>query len=559
MTNVPLREYSPPGRVRLPGRRGAAPHRTGCHHAGVPAQDRGGERPFGSRILGRAAEPVSVLRVRVQSLLTGAVLSANVLGAASVVVLHLFVVPRPSLIDTDQRILAMVLAPVYFAVATVVGTLWGTKRELRRLSWLTDERDPTPEDQRATLRTPARLLRLQAVLWFGAVVVFGVLSIPGGWRVVVRTELTIALAGIVTCTISYLLSEVALRPIVARALGEQPDEAFRAPGLASRSLLGWFVGTGVPLSGVAATSLVALTEGGLSTTQLARTTLGVTGITMVTGVMLQLLAVRGVIDPLQGLQRALRRVERGDLSTRIVVYDGSEIGRLQVAFNRMVEGLEERERLHHLFSGHVGDEVARAALAHGVRLGGEQCEASTLFVDIIGSTALGERLPPETVVAVLNAFFEHVVAAVDAEGGWVNKFEGDAALCVFGPPDGLGDHQRAALRAARALRVRLDRLSQEFGVEAAIGVASGTVVAGHVGSTERYEYTVIGDPVNVAARLCELAKQEPCCVLATAVTVAAAGPEEAVHWEGRDPVVLRGRSAPTSVSALRPVPPSARP
>src|SRR5262249_17507855 len=150
-------------------------------------------------------------------------------------------------------------------------------------------------------------------------------------------------------------------------------------------------------------------------------------------------------------------------------------------------------------------------LSKGAALGGKLHQASVLFVDVVGSTGLAQRIDPRTVVALLNRVFDAVVETVTAEGGWVNKFEGDAALCIFGPPAGLVEHATAALRAACTLRARLSSIAidRDRSIDAGIGVATGTVVAGNVGAEQRYEYTVIGDPVNEAARLTELAKTHP--------------------------------------------------
>ena len=122
-------------------------------------------------------------------------------------------------------------------------------------------------------------------------------------------------------------------------------------------------------------------------------------------------------------------------------------------------------------------------------------------------------LPPTEVVRLLNRFFRVVIEVVEAEGGLVNKFEGDAALCVFGAPVASADPAGDALGAARRLAERLDREVPEIGF--GIGVSAGTAVAGNVGSESRFEYTVIGDPVNEAARLCDLAKQRPERLLAS--------------------------------------------
>ena len=202
------------------------------------------------------------------------------------------------------------------------------------------------------------------------------------------------------------------------------------------------------------------------------------------------------------------------------------ISNLQAGFNRMVAGLRERAAIQDLFSRHVGHEVAAQALERGTGLGGESRRASVIFTDLIGSTAMAEVLPPGEVVATLNAFFQAVQDTVSAQGGWVNKFEGDGALCVFGVPGFQPDHEARALRAARALRIRLAELAAEHpGLEAGIGVSSGTVVAGNVGTEERYEYTVIGRAVNEAARLTDLAKQRPGRLLASDGAVRAAGIE----------------------------------
>ena len=152
--------------------------------------------------------------------------------------------------------------------------------------------------------------------------------------------------------------------------------------------------------------------------------------------------------------------------------------------------------------------MAAAALENEgeVELGGEQRELAAVFVDLIGSTRMASRRPPQEVVALLNRFFRLVVEVVEEHGGWVNKFEGDAALCVFGAPIARPDAAGDALRAARTLGERIE--SELEGADAGIGVSAGLAVAGNVGSRERFEYTVVGDPVNEAARLCELARRE---------------------------------------------------
>lgn len=190
--------------------------------------------------------------------------------------------------------------------------------------------------------------------------------------------------------------------------------------------------------------------------------------------------------------------------------------------------------------------MARRALEHGTELGGQERDVAVLFVDLIGSTQLAETKPPTKVVHLLNEFFRVVVDTVGRHGGFVNKFQGDAALAIFGAPIEHPDSAGAALSAARELHDELLPVlgSAEFG----IGVSAGRAIAGHIGAQARFEYTVIGDPVNEAARLTELAKLEDGHVLASAIAVSGALDAEALCWNVGEIVELRGRTAPTQLA-----------
>jgi adenylate cyclase len=213
----------------------------------------------------------------------------------------------------------------------------------------------------------------------------------------------------------------------------------------------------------------------------------------------------------------------------------------------MLTGLRERDRVRDLFGRHVGEEVARSALGRGLELGGEVRDAAVLFVDLIGSTAFVAEHDPKETVETLNRFFGIVVDVVSVHGGWVNKFEGDAALCVFGAPTEHPQAAAAALAAARELRRRLGRELKVL--DAAIGLSAGKVVAGNVGTAERYEYTVIGDAVNEAARLTDLAKRNPGRLLASEEIILRAGEREVDRWQLGEQYLLRGRSRATRVAA----------
>jgi adenylate cyclase len=361
--------------------------------------------------------------------------------------------------------------------------------------------------------------------------------------------LGVVLGGAITGAIGYLLAERILRPIVARALAHGVPEQPASPGVATRMLLAWALGAGAPLLGVAAIAIGELTGEEESAERIAGAVLFLAIAGLVVGLFAIRLAARSVADPVESVRGAQRDVESGELEAEVPVYDGSEVGLLQAGFNRMVGGLRERELLRDLFGRHVGAEVARHALERGTKLGGEVRPCAALFVDVVGSTALTAARPAPEVVELLNRFFAVIVEVTRERGGWVNKFEGDAALCVFGVPVADADPASRALAAARELCERLAREIPEL--RAAIGVSFGDVVAGNVGAAERYEYTVIGDPVNEAARLSELAKARPSRLLASEAIVDAADAGERELWSLADSVTLRGRAGPTRLAEPR--------
>jgi adenylate cyclase len=260
------------------------------------------------------------------------------------------------------------------------------------------------------------------------------------------------------------------------------------------------------------------------------------------GALATSLAARSIGAPLRGMVEVLEAVGTGNLDVQIPVDDVGEIGMLQNGMNEMLAGLRERDRIHDLFGRHVGSAVALEALRDGVTLAGEVREVVALFVDITGSTALTHTTSPREFVAMLNRFFGIVVEAVEDAGGLVNKFEGDAALCIFGAPVVLADPATAALSVARRIR---DAVRASGEVEIGVGVAAGRVIAGQVGAATRLEYTVIGDAVNEAARLTDLAKTVPGGLLATAAVLSRATEEERRFWVPGQTVTLRGRPVPT--------------
>jgi adenylate cyclase len=511
----------------------------------------GRPHPFGSRVLGSSDQSARSLRIRVQLLLTALLVSTNVISAGMVVVISIFVLPS----ETPSRNMVVALAiavPVYVGVAVVVGATIGTAMSLRALRWATEDREPDPADRRTALRVPVRLTILQAGMWLAATMLFTLLSVILQPERALATGLTVGIAGIVGCGIAYLLTEFTLRPISARALAAAPlTDRPRGVGVGDRMVIFWFVGTGAPVVGLLVGALRALTgDDDITRTQLAVVCLVVCGVVLTFGLMVTVLNARSVVAPVVSVRDALLEVERGRLDREVVVYDGTELGQLQSGFNQMVHGLREREHIRDLFGRHVGQEVAEAAAELGeVELGGESRAVTVVFVDLVGSTTYATENSPADVVAMLNRFFAVVVDEVDRHHGLVNKFIGDAVLAVFGAPVELDDHPGAALAAARAMAARLAAEVPEIG--AGIGVGTGEVVAGNVGHHSRFEYTVVGDAVNTAARLTELAKDVEGRLLATWATVEAAGEGEAAQWQESGSTTLRGRAAETTLATPR--------
>lgn len=518
--------------------------------------NRRGRSPFGARILGSADQSPRRLRIRVQLLLTAMLLSVNLVGIAAVVVIAQFVVRAPDF-TRDVWIAIAIATPIYVVVATVIGIVWGTAQSLRSLRWATrnDGYVPTTLERRRALKVPLELTVMQLTLWGGGTVLFTVLAALLQPNRAVATGLTIGIASMVVCCISFLLTEFTLRPVSARALANAPESVrVRGVGVGGRMVIFWLLGTAVPLAGLFVAALLALVlrgENRPTLNELAIVTLVAVTVVLLAGFFVTALNARAVVAPILSVRDAMREVQQGHFDSDIVVYDGTELGLLQSGFNHMVHGLREREQIRDLFGRHVGDDVAAAAIDETgeIQLGGEVRTVSVLFIDLIGSTTYATEHSPTEVVDVLNRFFGVVVDEVNNRRGLVNKFIGDAVLAIFGAPVPLEDHATAALAAARAMAERLEAEVPEVG--AGIGVATGTVVAGYVGHEARFEYTVIGDSVNSAARLTELAKEVDGHLLATWDSIEAADELERARWRQEGETVLRGRSEPTPLAVPR--------
>jgi len=500
----------------------------------------------GSWLLGSASEPIARHSVRTQFILTVFILTANIIGVAMVGLLVTVAFPLPSVFSDAPWWMPFVVTPAYITGALVLGFVWATRRMARLVRWAIEDKTPTPTDQRNTFLAPWRLTVIHLILWGGgtvlAVTLYGLVN-P---EFIPKLLFSVSFSGIVVSTSCYLFTEFALRPIAALALAAGRPPRRVVAGFMSRLMSAWVLGSGIPVAGIIIAAVFSLVLDDMTRTQFAVAVLIMGSAAFVFGFMLMWIASWMSTTPVRVVLTALQRVEQGDLDTRLTVFDGTELGELQSGFNSMVSGLNEREHLRDLFGRHVGREVAAAAELHRPQLGGEEEHVAIVFVDMVGSTKLVASRPATEVVDLLNRFFGVIVDEVERHHGLVNKFVGDAVLAVFGAPVHLHNPEDEALAAARAIVAGLRSAVPEC--QAGIAVTGGQVVAGNVGAKERFEYTVIGETVNEAARLCELAKSTPGWLLASSCAVTGASENERAHWSLGDTVTLRGLDQATRLA-----------
>lgn len=284
--------------------------------------------------------------------------------------------------------------------------------------------------------------------------------------------------------------------------------------------------------------------------------LGAAGGVLLAALALAFALARGISRPVGTLVRAARRVGRGELDTEVALQSRDELGELGRAFNEMTRGLRERDRIRRTLEQYVSREVADEILRHPERAprAGVRRELTVGFVDIGGFTRLADALAPEAVVARLNEYLDLVCQAILAEDGTVNEFLGDGVVAFWGAPVAQADHAARACRAALACRDRLEALAARWraaegpAVSFRLGLHTGELVVGEVGSKERRAYRAVGDAMNLAARLEAANKVYGTRILISEATRAQAG--EAVVAREIDTVRVAGRSAPVRVFEL---------
>jgi adenylate cyclase len=472
---------------------------------------------------------------------------SNTIGAVIALVLPMFVIPLPPYRPGEERSTTFFLVSVaiYVGAALPLGIWLGRRAQRSAREWLLSGRPATLRDQRIVLRTPSRLFLVQMFFWLPAAVLFGGLSLGRGFLGGLWVATIVALAGATTAASTYLLAERILRPIAAKALSHGAQGDFRTSGVRRRAILAWVLGTGVPVGGLLAVGIVSLSTGDGSRRQVLIAVIVLSGIGVLVGFSTASAVARATAGPILGVSRALRKVQEGDLDVSVPVYDATEIGRLQVGFNAMVVGLREREKLRDAFGTYLDPEVAALILREGTDLDGEELEVTVMFIDIRGFTSYASETEAHEVVTRINQLFSTVVPIVHEHEGHIDKFVGDGLLAVFGAPRRNEHHADSALAAARAIAAAVPEVDPDLGI--GIGLNSGPVVAGNVGGGGRLEFTVIGNTVNIAARVESATRDTGDDVLLSASTrELLADPPELV---ARDGIRLKGREGEVTLYA----------
>ena len=455
-------------------------------------------------------------------------LPANLLGAVVSFAYFTFVDAMTAVPTQTPVRGAVVSFVVGFTLIAVLVTVW-INRWARVLDQI-DGRYPTSvEARRRALMLPYALAGITFCGWALAGLLWGVLrplqlgvfTVERALRFIFGNTLV---AGTVTTALVFLVAEHLWRKKLPAFFPEgAPSEVAGVLRLRVRTrLLVIFLLVGVvPLSVLGMMSyrrallLPGLDPPGAAAivANLLVASIFIASVGIAAAVGLALFVANSVAAPLRNLQAAMRDVERGNLDAHCAVLSNDEIGAVAEGFNRMAHGLREREVLRETFGKYVSREVRDEILAGRVSLEGQVQEVTILFADLRDFTSWVEATPPREVVQDLNAYFTEMEAAIRGHGGLVLQFIGDEIEAVFGAPIARIDHAESAVRAALEMRTRMDGLNAErrragkVALRHGIGIHTGRVLAGNIGSGERLAYALVGDAVNLASRIQDLNKQ----------------------------------------------------
>ncbi len=376
---------------------------------------------------------------------------------------------------------------------------------------------------------------ISAVAWFLCIPVFLIsLSLAGrslGAQVFWHLPISFAVSGFIALTQSFFLVELVshwgLFPVFFKNVRADRLKGIRPISLRVRGLM-WAISAGIcPIGSLLLLIFAPVSPG--TNPQWFGLFVGTIGIAF--GLCSAVLIGRSVAEPVNQLRSAAQSVTEGQLDIEVPLRRADEFGALISEFNRMVAGLREKEQLRKTFGLHVGRKAAEQILARDPGLGGTEQEITVMFVDIRSFTARSAELAPNEAVGLLNEFLRAMVEVVEGEhGGMINKFLGDGFMALFGVGSDSRNHAERALAAGRSMQRAMERLNfervarGEDPIKIGIGINTGPVIVGSIGSPDRMEFTAIGNTVNVASRIEALNK-----VLGTSLLLSKATREALRH------------------------------
>ena len=471
--------------------------------------------------------------------------TAFLIGAGSVVLIGYYY-------DADRSdvvsVIALTCALTAVAIAIVLRRIY--KRLGPLTSWIAGARGPAETEAawQTAVNLPIELIRRDA-----GFPVFGV-AVPVSIAAVVLYNLSwfaffpILMGGLIalgySAILHYLALELAMRPIlfdINAALVKpvkitRPSIPLRVKLLASLPLIN--VITGV--------TVAALTSDGGGVEALSLNVLVALTVAFLISFELTVLLSRSILRPVEDLEAATERIRQGRFDEHVPVTTADEFGELSSAFNQMVDGLAERERLREAFGTYLDEEVARHIISEEYDPAGREVDVSLVFCDVREFTEHSASASATEVVSRLNELFEVIVPIIGRHRGHVDQFIGDGLLAVWNAPENVANHADRAVQCAVEI-ARTVNSRRPGGFTIGVGVNSGTVVAGSIGGAGRLSFSVIGDAVNLASRVEGMTRETGDPVLITEAT--RAGLSETIEVQARGRMEIRGYEEPIDLYA----------
>ncbi len=466
----------------------------------------------------------------------------NMLGAVSTFIYFGFILPS---IQKDPAI------PEYFStlfflagigVTAFLGFFLLKRKSVRILYEVADGRQDISEFdsamiyhlQREALQFPVVVTVISFLVWILAGFIFGFIEplITAVIFNVVTPDLVlclrqflgiILLGGVVTCMVLFFILENAWRPHIPKFFPE--GHLNRVKHVLKISVRKRFlvVTLGIiliPLPVIVTTIVSNISQlhlaDALTRSQLISSLywelLFISMDSLIIALMMAYFLSKSISTPLLQIKNAIKAVENNDLDTRVEIMSNDELGDVAQGINAMISSLNESRRVRDSFGRYMGEEIRDEIMLGKISLDGEMKRVTLLFSDLRNFTSLVEKNHPRQVVKILNQYFNEMTLAVKEHKGLILQYVGDEIEAVFGAPVGFEDHPEMAVQTALEMRKRLIALNitlveQGFEpLEHGIGIHSGAVLAGNIGSQERMSYALVGDTVNTASRIEGLAK-----------------------------------------------------